>query len=172
MQSIVFLISLALYILFPISLIDIYLISQHGGHKPFSLQENAKAKATHHTHFHCLYHSNIIFSKQMLGRQIRCKAMARDFQPSAIALAAIASTAITVAIAVTVTVPLTAVAPLAIATPLAAGTLKDKYIWKVPLPRGPQVHSTSEHVASTAAVMSDSADTCYLQVHVFPCGVI
>jgi hypothetical protein len=41
------------------------------------------------------------------------------------------------------------------------GTLKDGYVRRVPLPRVPQVQSTSEHVA---AVMRDSRDTCYSQV--------
>ncbi len=44
------------------------------------------------------------------------------------------------------------------------GTLKDGYLHKVPLPRVPLIQSMSEHVASTAAVTSDSHDTCYLQV--------
>ena len=45
-----------------------------------------------------------------------------------------------------------------------AGTLKDGHLRKVPLPRVPRIQSMSEHVVSTAAVMSDSHDTCYLQV--------
>ena len=44
------------------------------------------------------------------------------------------------------------------------GTLKDGYIRNVPLPRVPQIQSTSEHVASAATAMQNSHDTCYLQV--------
>jgi hypothetical protein len=44
------------------------------------------------------------------------------------------------------------------------GTLKDGYLRKVPLSRVPWIQSMSERVASTAAVTSDSRDTCYLQV--------
>ncbi len=41
------------------------------------------------------------------------------------------------------------------------GTLKDRSICRVPLPRVPQIQSTSEHVA---AVTWDSHNTCYSQV--------
>jgi hypothetical protein len=45
--------------------------------------------------------------------------------------------------------------------PTRVGTLKDGYIHRVPLPRVPQIQSTSEHVA---AVTQDSRNTCYSQV--------
>jgi hypothetical protein len=45
------------------------------------------------------------------------------------------------------------------------GTLKDGYIRRVPLPRVPQIQSTSEHVA---AVTRDSRNTCYSQVPQVP----
>ncbi len=48
------------------------------------------------------------------------------------------------------------------------GALKDGYICKIPLPRVPRVQSTSDHVASAAAVTCDSADTSYLQVPCVP----
>ncbi len=52
-----------------------------------------------------------------------------------------------------------AVAPITLKK--IVGTLKDGYAHRVPLPRVPQVQSTSEHVA---AVTQDSRDTCYSQV--------
>jgi hypothetical protein len=48
------------------------------------------------------------------------------------------------------------------------GALKDGYLRKVPLPRVPRIQSMSEHVARTAAVTSDSHDTCCLQVKRVP----
>ena len=48
------------------------------------------------------------------------------------------------------------------------GALKNGYIHRVPLPKVPQEQSTSEHVASAAAVRRDSHATCYLQVPCFP----
>jgi hypothetical protein len=47
------------------------------------------------------------------------------------------------------------------------GTLKDRYVRNVPLPRAPWIQSANHMTSNEQAVM-DSQDTCYLQVPIVP----